>query len=564
MRDLRPVRARLTNFVAAAAVVLTLAGCAGIPSSGTVTVGDDIAARDAGVEFFPLGPAKGASQEEVLRGFIAAASSSTDDYGVARQFLTHGLSGKWNPRAGAVVRTSTERVAASDAHTMTYSISAAAEINAAGTFRQLDSPSPLTLSFGFVQEKGQWRISSVADGIVLSDVVFQSTFDSHAIYFLDPSGTRLVPDLRWFPGSSASVRIVDALLDGPPKWLQGATRSAFPSGTRLSRPTVDVQNGIADVDLTTEALSASSAERQLMQAQLTASFARVSNVREVGISVGGTPVPTGGPTASTPTPNPRVDSRAIAGVKDSFGYLAGDTVTSIPVLGPNTVATDPVAATVSDDLSAAVTLGAGGVWVARSSSVAPLLIDERPGLVRPSLDTFRWVWSASADVPGSVRVIDFSGSEHDLPTGFSADSRIVSIAVSRDGARIVVQLQTPAGPRLVVRGITRDATANQRPRALSDAILDTTASSGTALDAAWVDDLSIATLVADGKDSDITLQEIGGRRTPLGTVAGATSISCGNGELGLRLLGLGGTVVVRGVSGWTDTGVVVGFIATQL
>ena len=538
-----PARSRAVSLGAAALMLLALAGCVGIPSSGNVTVGEAIEERDAGVEFFPLGPDPGATQDEVLRGFVAAASSSADDYGVARQFLARGFAGKWNPRAGVSVRTSTERVALLDALTMEYSIQVAADINAAGSFQQNDMPAPLTLAFGFVKEKGEWRIETAADGIVLSDVVFQSTFDPHAVYFLDPTGS-----------SDRDAH------------LQGAVRSAFPDGTRLEASTVEVQDGIADVDLTTEALTAGADERRLMQVQLAASFARVANVREVSISVGGTPLPIGGLTASDPVPNPRVDSRAIVRIGDRFGYLSDSSVTTIPGLAPGVLATSPTAVTVAVDLGSAVSLGSGSVWLVPESGAEPRLIDARPGLIPPSLDNYQWVWSASSLVPGFVRITDFEGVGYDLPTGFAADSQIVSLDVARDGARVAIHLQTPAGPRLVVRAISRDATANQRPRVLSEAVLDTTIatmSAGTALDSTWVDDLSVATLVREGDDSSVTVHQIGGRRAALGSATGATSLVGGNGERGLRALGPDGVIIERGVSGWSNTGIAVAFIATQ-
>ena len=54
-----PARSRAVSLGAAALMLLALAGCVGIPSSGNVTVGEAIEERDAGVEFFPLGPDPG-------------------------------------------------------------------------------------------------------------------------------------------------------------------------------------------------------------------------------------------------------------------------------------------------------------------------------------------------------------------------------------------------------------------------------------------------------------------------------------------------------------------------
>ena len=86
---------------------------------------------------------------------------------------------------------------------------------------------------------------------------------------------------------------------------------------------------------------------------------------------------------------------------------------------------------------------------------------------------------------------------------------------------------------------------------------------GTALDSTWVDNLSVATLVREGDDSSVTVHQIGGRRAALGSATGATSLVGGNGERGLRALGPDGVIIERGVSGWSNTGTAVAFIATQ-
>ena len=67
---------------------ITLAGCAGIPGSGGVQPGlPDINQAEQLVQFSAFGPTAGATQEELVRGFLTAANSPSDDYSVAREYL---------------------------------------------------------------------------------------------------------------------------------------------------------------------------------------------------------------------------------------------------------------------------------------------------------------------------------------------------------------------------------------------------------------------------------------------------------------------------------------------
>ncbi len=51
--------------------------------------------------------------------------------------------------------------------------------------------------------------------MILSDVGFPRTFASYSLYFFDPSGRYLVPDVRWFPARQNTPNlVVSALLGG--------------------------------------------------------------------------------------------------------------------------------------------------------------------------------------------------------------------------------------------------------------------------------------------------------------------------------------------------------------
>ena len=82
---------------AAVAVIasLILAGCSGIPQSGAPRIGQPVqGAEDPEVQFIADSPQAGASQEDILRGFIDAASSPREDYATAREFLAPKIRSK--------------------------------------------------------------------------------------------------------------------------------------------------------------------------------------------------------------------------------------------------------------------------------------------------------------------------------------------------------------------------------------------------------------------------------------------------------------------------------------
>ena len=555
---------RMIAAVVSLTIVGVLAGCVGIPTSGSVTVGQNLTQRDsASFEYFPLAPATGASQEAIVRGFVAAFTGSAGDFAVARQFLTTKFAAEWNPRRSVTVRSSTERFFPIDSATMQYSVGAVASVSNVGAYRQNSSPESTSFQFHFVQQRGQWRIDQAPDGIVLSDATFRSLFDRHSLYFFDPSNTHLVPDQRWFPGGTAPLRIVSALLDGPPPWLRGAVRTAFPEGTKLATPSVDVQSGTAIVDLSPAVLAADTAERQLLQLQLSASLANVGNIRSVSVSVGGTPMVISDSLGAASRLDPQVDSRPLVLQGNSFGFLAAKDLAVLSQLSAKVVASGARAGTMASDAASVAVLGTAGVSLVRAGTAATVVLDDRPGLLAPALDNYFFVWSVVRSVPGSLRVTSVTGVASELSTGFPTEDKVVSIDVSRDGTRLAIFLNTATGTRVVVRSIIRDAATSQRPVGLGEAILDIGTATGVAVDATWVDDLSVATLENTNGTSSVMVYEVGGDRTPLGQPAPSSSLIGGNGQSGLRTVTLAGTIAARSGNGWNDTGVPVAFIATQ-
>lgn len=562
-------RSALRGLVVAAMVstaALALSACVGIPGSGPVNAGISVEATgvDDGAILIPEGPAAGAKPAQILQGFIAAFAGSQNNYAVAREFLGGDFKSDWDPRKSVLVRTGTTHTETLGPTAMSYTVTAVADVDSAGSYTRTAEPEPQMLSFQFAKEKGQWRITDGPQGIVLPESTFASVFSEQTLYFLDPSGRRLVPDQRWFPTGAQPVRIVSALLSGPPASLRGAVYSAFPDGTKLSSPLVPVQDGIARVDLSVEALTAKANERQLMRLQLLASLGGVPSITSVAISVGDSPWTLPAPSGSSPQTDPQVDPRPLVLEKEEFGFYENGKIAQIPSLSEKILVLKPTAVTLSSSGTAAAVLSDAGVSLVTSSSAA-ITLDPRSGLIPPSLDEDGYVWTVPAANPNAIRIFDGAGKAHDLTPALPAGAQIVSLKVSRDGARVAMYLSTDAGPRLIVSGIVRSADQSQLPVSLvADPVLDVTAESGTAVDASWADGLSVATLSVVGGQPSVVLYQLGGPRVSLGHPDGARQIVGGNGGTsGLRVLGSDGTIQALRGSGWIGSGVQVTFIATQ-
>lgn len=553
--------------VRAAAVlvaVLALAGCAGIPSSGSVEPGAIIDEAEAliNVAFNPLGPQDGATQNEILLGFIDAATNPQNDFDVARSFLSEGFREEWDPDAITQIRSGRGTVRDGSETSLSYALTGIAHVNEIGQYIE-DTPATQVLDFTFEQDANdEWRIASAPPGIVLSRESFNAIFEPHPLYFYDPTNTYLVPDLRWFPKTTrVATVVVRELLEGQTAWLQqGVTNSYFPAGTTLDSSVV-VESGVATVALSEQVLEATPEQLQLMRQQLRATIGNVSSVVITG--PGGVTLEEQDGGSAPETADLSVQDQLLARQDDVFGFLKSNGAVAA-LSGVSTEAIDLGAtdATLSRNGTVAAVQTPTGAWLVFATNAKAVQIDTRAGLLAPALDNSDFVWTVPSGDASAIVAHDFDGNAYPINAPQFEGMQATSFSISRDGSRVLMLTSTVLGPRLSVAGIIRTEGV---PTGLGPLLSLPVDLSSTALDATWVDGNTIAVLtIPEGDDqSVVTSYQLGGPSTSLGRVTGGATITGGNGTDGIRVVTSAGEIYRPRGNGWADTGTTVTFLATQ-
>jgi hypothetical protein len=204
---------------------------------------------------------------------------------------------------------------------------------------------------------------------------------------------------------------------------------------------------------------------------------------------------------------------------------------------------------------------ATGVFVVPAGA-DPVLLKSGANYVDPSIDEYGYIWTAESDDVNSLAAWEANGAIHNPDTSsLPAGAQVTSIDVSRDGTRLLLYLTTDDGPVLGVAGINRQ---DGLPILLGEFTVLSNADA-TPIDAAWVNDRSVASLSAAGSESRVTSFDLGGPSTDLGTVEGGVSISSvgSGGTAFLRVLSDNGNVYKPRSTTWQDTGIDASFLATQ-
>lgn len=535
--------------LAALLLLVSLTGCAALPISGPVRIGPDLT-PNADVESFyysPSGPTEGASQAEILSGFLAAGTGPQNDYAVAREFLSESVRASWNPNLEVLVQRQSPQVSIGADDTAQLTVDVVAQIDADGKYETKAFGTNRILDYKFILEGGQWRLSSAPDATVLIRPVFEVVFRDYAIYFVDRQKRSLVPELRWFPATAATgTKLANALLRGPSSWLRPAVTSAIPSGTRLSIDAVTVENGVALVDLTARALVASRADRTLLKAQLDATLSQLPNIQQVAISI----------------------ERSSQEITDAVGQLREDGTPSLVVLGDQGL--EAMMSAETDFLGAGAdffelnptskfAIAKQSSWLAaltpagviRTSSIDPgvaaELVDSRAGIVHIEFDPQAYLWSVGRARGSEVIATFTNGDQARVAASWLASEAVRGFSISPEGSRIAMLVAGPDRNRVLVAGIVRDSSGT--PIELATPIEIGSEIAGPA-QVNWVNLLTVAVINETADFTNAVLVSIGGTSRTISAFPNARVIVSVGGSSQLFLLGAGGELYRFTGSSW--------------
>ena len=509
---------RPVGLVLALAVALLLGGCTTIPDAGSVQAGPTSVPDDPALVFQPYPPPPGADPADIVSGFVQAASAGRD-YRVAKEFLTPAFAGRWAPNDRVLVHNQAVTARSVGQNRVELAVPTIARVDGAGVYTPTTRNS--VLRYSLLKVSGQWRIDDGPDGVVLDQEVFAHNFQQATLQYFDPTFTRLVPDLRWFPFPLSTSRVVRALIGGrAPPLAAPVSASAFPDGTAVR--SLSTSAGVLTLSIRVSGAAPSATATTRMQQQLVRSLP--PSITALRLVVDGRSMPTAAPLHPVPS-----DTRPAVLAGGRFGVLnAQGALVENRELGKSIAAAHPSAITVSARQRFAAVLSPAGASVVQAGR-ATRVIDPRVGLLAPTADQSGWIYTVPAGDPEGLIAHSLNGQGVTLPVTLGG-SEVLALEASPDGTRMLVVLRTQAGSQAYVAGIERSA--NGTPIGLSAARYLFAAGPDPITDGTWVDDGSVSLLTAGPQGQEVAKQPLGGLSSSLGRLSSAVSTMVGGTEQG--------------------------------
>ncbi|GAB3877202.1 GerMN domain-containing protein [Terrabacter terrigena] len=581
-------RQLLVGLLATAATLL--AGCGGLPTTGPVlegrVLGDVV---NEPVRVVAVGPADGASQEAVVRGFLRAGEDADETHATGKSFLAPQSVDLWRwSSADVIVYDGDLSFRQVDEDSVEVTAAVLARLTPDGRYVEQAPGVRERLMLGLTKVGGEWRIElpTTGFGLWLDNDQFNRVFTNRFIYYVSRTTRALVPDSRWFQnGSRLATTLARAQLSGVPPFLDGAVTTGVPANTSLVVNAVPVSNGRAQVNLSTQALSADPANRAAMWAQLTKTLGQVASVGSVSLAVDNTPLELPGGVTSVGSAAELGYDVVAKPALDTALLRRGDTIRRIdPRYVPDTQAAkrpdlkpkDIDVARIPDTWRNLALSGDGKqvAAVSRSGSDLSIWRATEPtravppfatSLTRPVYDPVGYLWIAGRDDAGNDRVFALDSVSSDVTTVPKAvstpwlkDRRVKTLSVSADGARLLLVTTDRNGidEQVGLSGIVR--APNGEPQSLT-APLRQAQSLTRIQDVTWLDPTSYALLgqvrtndpmrpwlATIGAGVDGTRRETG----RLNAVPGAVAITSVGGPRGLLIVTSDDRVLARAGSNW--------------
>jgi len=280
------------RLLAVVLAVLLLAGCATVPTKGTVRSGSrqGLAPELGGVGVDAKPPRANVNEMAIVNGFLEAMSDS-QGLDVARQYMTPEAAAAWKPESGTVVYDQRPDALAERAGGIQLTARKIATINERGDWIPAPADTPADFFFKLTEVDGQYRVAAPPPGVYLGSNQVDLKLAPRDLYFFTPGREMLVPDPVYLPVNlspgQAATQLVQELLKGPTGRLGNGVISLAPPGTEV-QVSVPVEYGVATVALNDTAGTLRDQDRRLLAAQIVWTLNQIS--LRAKITVGGAPL----------------------------------------------------------------------------------------------------------------------------------------------------------------------------------------------------------------------------------------------------------------------------------
>ena len=507
-------RTRIPAGLAAAALLLTGCGLS-MPHSGPVhdtnTSGSSREEQPSDID--PPPPAKGASQEDVVAGFLDAMTATPPiRTSVAREFLSKGASASWKP-TGMVIYNNILSPRSTTPLQVETKLIDAKQIDARGAWLGPLADSESTIKFPMVIENGEYRIAEPPAFLLVPQAWFQQRFKPVSLYFFDPSATMLIPEPVFVPrGRQFASTLVNALLQGPAPELAGSEQSYLPADLRSLVAVPVSAGGVAQVDLTSDTQDApmpSSAQAELLVSQLAWTLQQDPTISRFRVTIDDRPLQLPGESEFSVEHGHQYAPYVAGASTQLFGLRAGLMVQGSPQnLAP---VTGPFGRpgyalrTVSPDLHgeevAGVSAGGDALYlgpVKDNGQQADTLLTGGEDLLRPAWDFSGRLWEIDRRSSGAV--VSYLNDDKnprmvplDVP-GISGQD-VKHFLVSRDGSRLIAVIrQSAETDSIVVSRILTNSDGDVARAQAADDITDPDNPLGQVRDLTWASPTSMSVL----------------------------------------------------------------------
>lgn len=562
--DPRGARLRLLLVLLLGAL---LAGCASVPTSGPIRQGPVVDSGESTqfIRVIAAPPSAGAGPAEIVGGFLEANASLEQGHAIARRYLTEEAARTWDPSASTTVYDPATMSLSARGDRVRVTFDQVGDLLTDGTLLTVAPAEQRRVTYELeqVMEPGasvpQWRIADPPPGILVSSSDLRRAFRPYETYFVSPSSGLLVPDGRLVPvvGASLPTALAEQVLAGPSAWLSPAVRTGVPPGTELALGAVPVTDGVATVELTDEALSATDAQRRDLAAQLTWTLTQLPGVSAVAIEVGGEPFPVPGAPAVLDRSlwqSRSPDALAIgpSGARRPPHYvLRGATVVRVSEVSRTVIALsaddaeelDGLAVALDERRAAAVAPSGEQLWLLpldRTSSTREVAGRQ---ITDASFGPDGELWFVDA---GQVRRVSPTGQVTEVEVRAEGLGAITALQVSRDGARVALL----SDERLYVGAVQADS-----PEAAVVSVRRVESSIRDAQAVAWRDatTLDVLGVLGSGGQQALRVSLASGLVTPLGAPADPEELASAPGSVTLVATADGRIVGNVGLQ-WRDQG----------